>query len=261
MEDIDLLFDSKYTIDIVKPLPVPKYKPKRAKYQRILKAIGKAIGICTNIFCFPCGGSYVKIYPHERIVITRFGQYYKMRAEGLHYINPITDGFKIVDVRIKSMDLNEKNVFTMDNIPIDFIGVINYKIVDPVNALYSSKNIKKHIYQVVACKIFQNCRQHNLEDILINKDYLVNSIASDSSMSLDAFGVVIPNIIINDINIPEAISNALYNKTKIEKRLELDILQAKKFIEIAEIYDESKHKTTAFKLLEYSKLNNINNQN
>ena len=51
-----------------------------------------------------------------------------MRNPGLNFIVPIIQRIVIVDLRIRTIDIDKQQVMTKDNVPVDVNGVVFYKV-------------------------------------------------------------------------------------------------------------------------------------
>jgi len=81
-------------------------------------------------------------YPYKVVdqsfegMFERFGRYVKTVKPGLQYVNPCTDKLKLVDMKIKVMDLAQQTVMTKDNITIIIDASVYYRVTNSRYATY-----------------------------------------------------------------------------------------------------------------------------
>jgi len=64
----------------------------------------------------------------EQGVVFRLGRYECIKGPGLFFIIPLVDQVKLVDTRIRAMDIPAQQMITKDNVPVKINGVIFFKV-------------------------------------------------------------------------------------------------------------------------------------
>ncbi|HEY5037434.1 MAG TPA: SPFH domain-containing protein, partial [bacterium] len=59
----------------------------------------------------------------EKGVVFRLGQFSGVKGPGLFFIIPLVDQVKLIDTRIRAMDIPPQQMITKDNVPVKINGV------------------------------------------------------------------------------------------------------------------------------------------
>lgn len=80
-------------------------------------------------------------------MISRFGKFYKCVDPGLVKINPVTESIKRIDIKIQVVDIPSQYVMTKDNITIRIDSVLYWHIIDPYQAQFGIRDVKKALIE------------------------------------------------------------------------------------------------------------------
>src|SRR3989338_442891 len=76
-----------------------------------------------------------QVNQYQRGVKFQFGKYTGMVNPGWHIILPIMQSMKIIDIRVKAVDVPYQEAITKDNISAKINAVIYYKVSDASKAM------------------------------------------------------------------------------------------------------------------------------
>src|SRR3989344_3264041 len=65
---------------------------------------------------------------YEKGVVLTLGKFSSIRSAGLTYIVPIIQRIVVVDLRIRTIDIEKQQVMTKDNVPVNVNGVVFFKV-------------------------------------------------------------------------------------------------------------------------------------
>lgn len=71
-----------------------------------------------------------QINQYERGVLFSLGKYKRTLGPGIHVIVPIVQSLKKIDIRTKTVDLQDQEAITKDNVSTRISAVLYYKISD-----------------------------------------------------------------------------------------------------------------------------------
>src|ERR1039458_6821089 len=83
----------------------------------------------------------------ERGVVFRLGQYSAIKGPGLFFIIPLIDQVRLLDTRIRAMDIPAQQMITRDNVPVKINGVIFFKVDQPQDAIIKVQDYRYAISQ------------------------------------------------------------------------------------------------------------------
>jgi SPFH domain, Band 7 family protein len=72
---------------------------------------------------------------YERAVIFRLGRLLGAKGPGIFLIIPIIDAVRVVDLRVRAMDVARQEVITQDNVTVEVDAVIYFRVVEPTAAI------------------------------------------------------------------------------------------------------------------------------
>src|SRR5690606_39833852 len=101
----------------------------------VLAVVVLAIALITIVTI----GKSVKIVPQQRMdVVERFGKYRRTLGPGLNVIAPYIDRVRSkVDLREQVVSFTPQGVITSDNLRIDIVTVLYFRVVYPRDATYT----------------------------------------------------------------------------------------------------------------------------
>lgn len=166
--------------------------------------------------------SAIVVKHNEAIVVERLGQYHKTLECGLHFIfDPIDrirpfvkqtkvrtiDGkfittqtySKTIDMRETEYKFTIENLIDKNNTKVDINTVLNFQIVNPIKAIYSTENFPNAIMGTIQRNLKQFLQEHSTEELFrpnILADYTLNNNITNEA---NEYGIEIKNIEILDV--------------------------------------------------------------
>jgi membrane protease subunit HflK len=160
--------------------------------------------------------SFFTIKEQEQAVVTTFGKAKTVSAAGLHFKIPLIQKVQKVDTTIKGlsigydMETNEKNELESMMITKDFNFVnvdffVEYKVSDPVRALYASEEPVIILKNIAQSSIRMIVGGYDVDSVITTGKYEIQSaIKADILKKLDSqnIGIQLVNITIQDSEPP-----------------------------------------------------------
>jgi len=166
------------------------------------------------------------IYEYQRAVVFTLGRFSGILNPGLNYVIPIVQTARIVDMRIKTVDIPKQEVMTKDNVPVSVNAVVYFRVENPRAAVI---DIEDYIYAVA------QYGQTALRDVIGNKelDFVLTQreeIANEIKMIVDKetanWGVDITAIKIQDIELPADMKRAMARQAEAEREKRATIIRS-----------------------------------
>lgn len=210
----------------------------------VYELFGNCFGsVCCCMSCGCCCNPYKSVNIGQRGIITRFGSVRAVVADGLHYVNPITEQMSLIDTRTHAKKLASQSVLTKDKIPITIDGVVYYHIArDDVSIIASRASIDNVAFSVdelahasLRCVV----GGHTLHECLNERQRIALEITAVVTEKCSDWGVVITDIQIIDITIPQHIQQMLSSAAIAESEANAKLIMARADVQAAHLLREA----------------------
>ncbi|MFH1360451.1 MAG: FtsH protease activity modulator HflK [Candidatus Omnitrophota bacterium] len=187
--------------------------------------------------------SFYSVGPDEVGVIRRFGKYTKTTQPGLHWKLPFNIeklnkvkvkriykeefGFKTVQAGVKTQYSNklyaeESLMLTGDLNVVDVNWIVQFKLEDPVKALFNIRNIGVTVRDISEAVMRQVIGDSSVEEVLTTRRIEINQDVQDKMQEiLDSYniGIRMVTVKLQDVNPPEEVKASFneVNEAKQEK--------------------------------------------
>jgi len=201
------------------------------------------------------------IFEYKRALKFRFGKYIKILEPGFRWIIPIVETIQIVDIRVITINIDSQEVMTEDNVPCSIDGVVFFRINDPEKAVLEVEVFKFAIMQLAQAALRDVCGKAELDTILSKREELGKSIKSIVEKETMEWGIIIIDVKIKDIQLPENMRRMMANQAEAERSRRARIIlalaeeqAAANLLKAGKLIDQS---PSAIKLRLYQTLANI----
>ena len=201
------------------------------------------------------------IYEYKRALKFRFGKYIRTLEPGLRWIIPLVETVQVVDIRVITINVDSQEVMTEDNVPCSIDGVVFFRVKDPEKAVLEVEKFNFAIMQLAQAALRDVCGKVELDTILSNREEMGKNIKSIVEKETVEWGIVIIDVKIKDIQLPENMRRMMANQAEAERSRRARIIlalaeqqAAGKLLEAGKLIDQS---PSAIKLRLYQTLANI----
>ncbi|NPA86937.1 MAG: hypothetical protein GXO00_02925 [Candidatus Diapherotrites archaeon] len=183
----------------------------------------------------------LRLKEYERAVVFRFGRFVGVRGPGWIFILPYIEDYRIVDLRIQTIDVPKQEVVTKDNIVLMIDAVIYLRVVDPAKAVLNVDDYKKASQLFVQAMIRDLIGSMTLEEVIGNIEKLNEKLKEELAKIAKEWGVEVVSVQIKDIDIPPGIKEAMHEMMIAEKEKQARTQRAQAMkIELEAIKDATK---------------------
>ncbi len=126
---------------------------------------------------------------YERGVIFWLGRFQKVKGPGLILLFPGIQKMTKVDLRVIVMDVPTQDVISRDNVSVKVNAVIYFRIVDPEKAVIRVANVFEATSQLSQTTLRSVLGQHELDDMLAERDKLNTDIQNLLDARTDNWGI------------------------------------------------------------------------
>jgi len=171
--------------------------------------------------------SVVQLTEYQRAVVLRFGKFNRLCGPGWCIILPFIEDYKVVDMRIKTLDLLAYEAITKDNIKIFLDVVIYARIIDPYKATLGVKNLNAVITSFFSSVIREIVGNMNVNEVIANVAKINEMLTDEKESMKEEWGVELMNVEIEEIRLPEQVQQSMHNLISAE--FEKQVVEQKAF--------------------------------
>lgn len=201
------------------------------------------------------------IFEYKRALKFRFGKYTGLLSPGIKWIIPFIETIQIVDVRVITANIESQEVMTEDNVPCSIDGVVFFKVDNPEKAVLEVEQYDYAISQLSQAALRDVCGKVELDTILSKREEMGKNIKAIVEHETADWGIVIIDVKIKDIQLPENMRRMMANQAEAERSRRARVIlalaeeqAAGKLLEAGKLIDQS---PSAIKLRLYQTLATI----
>lgn len=176
---------------------------------------------------------------YERGVIFMLGRFYKIKGPGLIIVVPVLQQMVKVDLRTVVMDVPTQDVISRDNVSVQVNAVIYFRVVDPERAINQVENFLEATSQLSQTTLRSVLGQHELDDMLAERDRLNSDIQTILDKQTEAWGIKVANVEIKHVDLNETMVRALAKQAEAERERRAKVIHAMGEAEAAEKLSEA----------------------
>ena len=162
----------------------------------------------------------------ERGVIFFLGRFQKVKGPGIIIVVPFIQKMTRVDLRVIVMDVPTQDVISKDNVSVKVNAVVYFRIVDPEKAIIQVANVFEATSQLAQTTLRSVLGQHELDEMLSERDKLNADIQVILDQHTDAWGIKVSNVEIKHIDLDESMIRAIAAQAEAERNRRAKVIHA-----------------------------------
>ncbi len=163
---------------------------------------------------------------YERGVIFFLGRFQTVKGPGLIILIPGLQKMTNVDLRVIVMDVPTQDVISRDNVSVKVNAVIYFRIIDPEKAVIRVANVFEATSQLSQTTLRSVLGQHELDDMLSERDKLNADIQAILDQRTDNWGIKVQNVEIKHVDLDESMIRAIAQQAEAERARRAKIINA-----------------------------------
>jgi len=163
---------------------------------------------------------------YERGVVFQLGRFWKVKGPGLIIVIPIIQEMVKRDLRVIVMDVPTQDVISRDNVSVKVNAVIYFRIVDPEKAVIQVENVYEATSQLAQTTLRSVLGQHELDEMLSERDKLNVDIQAILDRQTDAWGIKVSNVEIKHVDLDESMIRAIAAQAEAERSRRAKVIHA-----------------------------------
>ena len=186
--------------------------------------------------------SFVRILnEYERGVVFTLGRFWRVKGPGMILIIPGLQEMVRVDLRTVVMDVPTQDVITNDNVTTKINAVIYFRVMDPRNAIIQVENYFHATSQLAQTTLRSVLGQHELDQILSDREKLNLEIQKILDHQTDAWGIKVTTVEIKDVDLNESMIRAMAKQAEAERDRRAKVIHAEGEFQAADKLRKAAH--------------------
>lgn len=163
---------------------------------------------------------------YERGVIFLLGRFWKVKGPGFIILVPFIQQMVRVDLRIVVMDVPTQDVISRDNVSVKVNAVVYFRVIDPEKAIIQVENFYMATSQLAQTTLRSVLGQHELDEMLAERDRLNLDIQASLDQQTDAWGIKVSNVEIKHVDLDESMVRAIAKQAEAERVRRAKVIHA-----------------------------------
>lgn len=163
---------------------------------------------------------------YERLVVLFLGRFQEVKKPGLRVVLPgIQRAFR-VDMRVVTLDVPPQDVISKDNVTVRVNAVLYFRVVDPEKAIIQVEHYLNATNQLAQTTLRSVLGQHDLDEMLSEREKLNNDIQEIIDKRSDAWGIKVINVEIKHVDLNESMVRAIARQAEAERERRAKVIHA-----------------------------------
>ena len=171
---------------------------------------------------------------YERGVVFMLGRFWKVKGPGLIIILPVIQSMERVDLRTRVMDVPEQDVISRDNVSVRVNAVVYFRVLDSQKAIIQVEDFMAATSQLAQTTLRSVLGQHELDEMLAERDRLNTDIQHILDEQTDAWGIKVSNVEIKHVDIDESMIRAIAKQAEAERARRAKVINAEGELQASE---------------------------
>ncbi|ALP53346.1 hypothetical protein Tel_09370 [Candidatus Tenderia electrophaga] len=163
---------------------------------------------------------------YERGVIFLLGRFWKVKGPGFIIVIPLIQQMVKVDLRVITMDVPTQDVISRDNVSVHVNAVLYFRVIDPDKAIIQVENYFEATSQLAQTTLRSVLGQHELDEMLAERDRLNADIQKALDEQTDAWGIKVSNVEIKHVDLDESMIRAIAKQAEAERVRRAKVIHA-----------------------------------
>ena len=172
--------------------------------------------------------SGIQVVPQTReYVVERFGKYTKTLKTGLNFIVPIIDKVSSkVDILETQLDELRISVVTKDNVEVDLISAVFYRVTNAEKSVYRIDNVANAIEQTSKSIIRSEGGKLDLDALQSSRDSMNIQVYEQLKKAAEIWGIKVTRAEILDVQLDEETKEAQRQQLNAERKRRATVAEA-----------------------------------
>lgn len=170
----------------------------------------------------------------ERGVKFTLGVFTNIANPGWRIVIPVFQSIKMVDVRLKTVDVPSQDAITKDNVSAKINAVIYYQVTDAGKAIIDIQDIDYAVLQLAQTTMRNIAGSVTLDELLAERQKISDQIESIIEKAIQGWGVEVASVELKDIELPENMVRTIAKQAEAERERRAVIIHSQGEVSAAE---------------------------
>lgn len=176
----------------------------------------------------------------ERGVLLRLGRFRRVAEPGIVWVAPGLDRFaRIVDMRIRSTPFRAEKALTRDTVPVNVDAVLFWAVTDAKRAVLELEDFEPTVSWVCQTTLRDVIGRTDLGRMISDREMLDQELRETIDAKTKDWGVLVKSVEIRDVNIPDALEDAMSRTAQAEREKAARVTLAEAEQEVARQMQEA----------------------
>jgi regulator of protease activity HflC (stomatin/prohibitin superfamily) len=163
---------------------------------------------------------------YQRGVIFLLGRFWKVKGPGFIIIIPLIQQMVRVDLRTVVMDVPTQDVISRDNVSVKVNAVVYFRVIEPERSIIQVEDFFTATSQLAQTTLRSVLGQHELDEMLSERERLNTDIQSSLDQQTDAWGIKVSNVEIKHVDLDESMVRAIAKQAEAERTRRAKVIHA-----------------------------------
>jgi len=169
---------------------------------------------------------------YQRGVVFRLGRYTGLRGPGLYWIIPLgIERAVTIDIRTRTVSAEQQETITRDSVTVKLNAVLWYRVTDAAKSVIAVADAPGAVYQLALTSLRNSIGQHDLDEVLQERDKINELLRKNIADSTTAWGVEIERFEMKDVELPEAMQEVMAMQAQAIREKRARIIKAEAELE------------------------------
>src|ERR1700734_2404842 len=169
---------------------------------------------------------------YQRGVVFRLGRYVGLRGPGLYWIFPLgIERSTTIDIRTRTVSAEQQETITRDSVTIKVNAVLWYRIIDAAKSVIAVTDAPAAVYQLALTGLRNMIGQHDLDEILQERNKINTLLGDNISGSPAAWGLGVQRFEMKDVELPQAMQQVMAMQAEAIREKRARIIKAEAELE------------------------------
>jgi regulator of protease activity HflC (stomatin/prohibitin superfamily) len=163
---------------------------------------------------------------YVRGVVFFLGRFQSVMGPGFVLLIPGVQQLVRVDLRTRVLDVPTQDVISRDNVSVKVNAVIYFRVFDPEKAIVQVEDFQAATSQLAQTTLRSVLGQHELDEMLSERDKLNADIQAILDKQTDAWGIKVSNVEIKHVDLNENMVRAIAKQAEAERTRRAKVIAA-----------------------------------
>jgi len=164
---------------------------------------------------------------YQRGVVFRLGRYTGLRGPGLYWIIPLgIERAVTIDIRTRTVSAEQQETITRDSVTVKLNAVLWYRVTDAAKSVISVADAPGAVYQLALTSLRNSIGQHDLDEVLQERDKINQLLRQNIGDSTLAWGVEVERFEMKDVELPAGMQEVMAMQAQAIREKRARIIKA-----------------------------------